>query len=329
MKKLNGLYIIVVLALMLSFNNQSYAVSAMPQKDTNINVTVKETVDDDFEETDIIKRVSLRDKFKRSPEAQINSFFKKYNRYSSKNNIEKLKELYSDDYINNDGFNKETIFKMMEMASGAYKDVSYVTEIESIKVEGNYAVVNAHELATGETIKEIEKLKDTGSITSEIYYTDYLRKDGNKWKIIATDINSEKVELKYGEAKNMIVDICAPQKVREGSEYEVTMKTKTPDGVFAVGSIVNEPIVYPQIQTKDVFRSIKSETLSRILTSNKDQNNEYATVSIAITRAHVQPPSLVLNMTGMAFVMKRVNVLSLNKNVKLDKEKNDVKTTKN
>ena len=99
MKKLNVLYIIVVFALMLSFNNQSYAVSAMPQKDTNINVTVNETVDDDFEETDIIKRVSLRDKFKRSPEAQINSFFKKYNRYSSKNNIEKLKELYSDDYF--------------------------------------------------------------------------------------------------------------------------------------------------------------------------------------------------------------------------------------
>ena len=137
MKKLNVLYIIVVFALMLSFNNQAYAVSAMPQKDTNINVTVNETVDDDFEETDIIKRVSLRDKFKRSPEAQINSFFKKYNRYSSKNNIEKLKELYSDDYINNDGFNKETIFKMMEMASGAYKDVSYVTEIESIKVKFN------------------------------------------------------------------------------------------------------------------------------------------------------------------------------------------------
>lgn len=328
MKKLNCLYIIVVLAVMLSFNSKSFAVPSMPQKDANINVAVS-AEDDDFEETDIIKRVSLRDKFKRSPEAQINSFFKKYNRYSSKNNIEKLKELYSDDYINNDGFNKETIFKMMEMASGAYKDVSYVTEIESIKVEGNYAVVKAHELATGETIKVIEKLKDTGSITSEIYYTDYLRKDGNKWKIIATDINSEKVELKYGEAKNMIVDICAPQKVPEGSEYEVTMKTKTPDGVFAVGSIVNEPIVYPQVQAKDVFRSIKSETLSRILKANKDKNNEYATVSIAITRAQVQPPSLVLNMTGMAFVMKRVNVLSLNKNVKLDKEKNDVKTTKN
>ena len=193
MRKAGILYIIFILSIMFYCGSDAFAVSAIPQKDANINITV-EADDEDFEETDIIKKVSFRDKFKRSPEAQIQSFFKKYNRYSSKNNIEKLKELYSEDYINNDGFNKETIFKMMEMASGAYKDVSYITEIESIKVEGNYAVVKAYEIAKGETIKVIEKLQDTGSILSEIYYTDYLKKEGNKWKIVATEINSEKVD---------------------------------------------------------------------------------------------------------------------------------------
>ncbi len=328
MKKTKILYFAFILGIMLSVNNLSYAVSAIPQKDVNTNITV-EAYDEDIEETDIIKKVSFRDKFKRSPESQIISFFKKYNRYSSKNNIEKLKELYSDDFINNDGFNKKTIFKMMEMASGAYKDVSYVTDIESIKVDGNYAVVKAYEIATGETIKVIDKLQDTGTISSEIYYTDYLKKEGNKWKIVASYVNSEKVELKYGEAKNMVVDVVAPQTVPEGSEYEISITTKTPDGVFAVGSIVNEPIVYPQVQAKDVFRSIKSESLSRILKANTENNNEYATISIAITRAQIEPPSVVLNMTGMAFVMRRVNVLSVNKNVKFDKEIKDVKTTKN
>lgn len=328
MKKTKILYFAFILGIMLSVNNLSYAVSAIPQKDVNTNIAV-EAYDEDIEETDIIKKVSFRDKFKRSPESQIISFFKKYNRYSSKNNIEKLKELYSDDFINNDGFNKKTIFKMMEMASGAYKDVSYVTDIESIKVDGNYAVVKAYEIAKGETIKVIDKLQDTGTISSEIYYTDYLKKEGNKWKIVASYVNSEKVELKYGEAKNMVVDVVAPQTVPAGSEYEVSITTKTPDGVFAVGSIVNESIVYPQVQAKDVFRSIKSETLSRILKANTENNNEYATISIAITRAQIEPPSVVLNMTGMAFVMRRVNVLSVNKNVKFDKEIKDVKTTKN
>ena len=95
-----------------------------------------------------------------------------------------------------------------------------------------------------------------------------------------------------------------------------------------VGSIVNEPIVYPQVQTKDVFRAIKSETLSRVLKANKDGNNEYATISIAITRAKVEPPSFVIDMTGMAFIMKRVNVFSVNSNVKFDKEDENVQTTK-
>ncbi len=327
MNKKNLVFIFFILGFILFSCNQVYAVTAIPQKDANIAVTV-DSIDDESEEFDIIKKISLRDKFKRSPEAQINSFFKKYNKYSSKNNIEKLKELYTDDYINNDGFNKETIFKMMEMASGAYKDVSYFTEIESIKVSGNYAVVKAYEIAKGETIKEVERLKDTGSILSEIYYTDYLKKEGNKWKIMASEINSEKVELKYGEAKNIIVDVSAPKTVPEGSEYEVSMKAQTPAGVFVVGSIVNEPIVYPQVQSKDVFRTVKSETLSRILHANKDKNNEYATISLAITRAKIEPPSVAIDMTGMAFIMSRVNVLSVNSNVKFDKEAENVQTTK-
>ena len=127
----------------------------------------------------------------------------------------------------------------------------------------------------------------------------------------------------------MVVDVVAPQTDPARSEYEVSITTKTPDGVYAEGSIVNESIVYPQVQAKDVFRSIKSETLSRILKANTENNNEYATISIAITRAQIEPPSVVLNMTGMAFVMRRVNVLSVNKNVKFDKEIKDVKTTKN
>ena len=40
MKKLNCLYIIVVFAVMLSFNSKSFAVPSMPQKDANINVAV-------------------------------------------------------------------------------------------------------------------------------------------------------------------------------------------------------------------------------------------------------------------------------------------------
>jgi len=310
--------LILTLSIILSNVNQSFAASVIPKKDANVAVTV-EASEPDTDENDIIKKVLLREKFRRSPEAQITNFFKKYNKYSSSNNIEKLKEMYADNYINNDGFDKNTIFKMMEMSASSYKNVKYNTEILNIKTDGNYATVKAHETATGETDKIIEKVNDNGTIFSDIYYIDYLEKKNNKWEITATDIISEKVELKYGEAKKMTVDISAPDSVPQGGEYEVSIKAQTPDGVFVVGSIVNEPIIFPQVQTKDVFRSIKREELARILTANKDNNNEYATVSVALTRAMVEPPSVVLNMTGMAFIMKRINVLSVNKNLKKEK----------
>lgn len=312
------LFIISTLLMMFVYETSS-AAPVVYQKDLATEISINAD-DSDDKETSIIEKVSLKNKFKRSPESQITSFFKKYNYYSMKNDIEKLKELYTDDYINNDGFNKETIFKMMEMASDTYKNINYNTVLTSIKVDGNYAVVKVHEIVKGETTKPIGKIEGTGTIMSDIYYTDYLKKEGNKWKLSVSQVDYEKVDLKYGEAKSIDINVSSPNVVSEGSEYEVNVKTKTPAGVFVVGSIVNDQIVYPQVQSEDVYRSVKYEELDRILRANKNNNNEYATISIALTRAEVEPPSLVLNMTGIAIVMKRVNIVPFNKNVKIDKE---------
>ena len=203
------------------------------------------------------------------------------------------------------------------MASSSYKEVLYTTEIEKIEVDGNTAVVVAKEIATGETAKVLEKINDTGSINSEIRFVDYMKKDGNKWKISATEVVFEKVVLAYGEAKSLPLDISAPNCVPASSEYDVILKTSVPENMFIVASISNDKIIFPQEKTTDVFRTVKKDELARILKANKTNNNEYATASIALTRAKVEPSTVVLNMTGMAFAMKRVNVLSMNDNVKL------------
>ena len=317
MNKKNIFGVLLAIALMCSIIEQSNAASLIPHKDANVTVTVQADDEEDCDEAELIKRFSLKDKLQKSPEAQIRDFFKKYNRYSSKNRIDKLKEMYTDDYVNNDGFNKKIVFEMMEMASSAYKEVSYSTEIEKIEVDGNSAVVVAKEVATGETEKVLDKVNDNGSINSEIRFVDYMKKEGNKWKISATEVVYEKVVLAYGEAKSLPIDISAPNCVPAGSEYDVTLKTTTPEHIFLVASIANDKIVFPQEQTTDVFRALKGNELARILKSNKTNNNEYATVSMAVTRAKVEPSSVALNMTGMAFVMKRVNVLSVNDNTKL------------
>ena len=309
-KKIVYLFVIVFSLLVMSATS-SFAITALPQNAENISVDVNEA-EIETKEMSILKRIGLRDKFKRSPEAQIQSFFKKYTKYSEKNEIDKLKELYSDVYVNNDGFTKNTLFEVMKQASEAYKDVEYNTEILSISVNGSYATVKLHEIATGETSQKATQLNDYGFICSDLYFTNHLRKEDGKWKIIASQIETEQVALKYGEAKNMKVNIQAPQVVPEGSEYEVSVRVDAPDGVLIVGSIVNELIKFPQVQAKDVLRAIKYEELARILKSNKENYNEYATVSLGLTRPRIEPPSVVIDMTGMAIVMSRVNVLPAN-----------------
>ena len=325
MKRKLFIKILFVLVFSISIISQAFAVPQEIEKAQKATVKIDASQIND-EEAEIIKKFSLRDKFQRSPETQIRNFYKDFNKYSENNDIEKLKSLYADDFINNDGFNKKTVFEMITKAQDAYKDIEYTTTIENIVTDGKYASVDIHEAAVGTTTKKQEQIDDYGLVASDITYTDYLKKDGNKWKISSSVVKSEKVALKYGETKNMPIEITAPRYVPEGSSYDVTIKTDAPNGVLVLGSIVNEPIVLPQVQNKDVFKSIKSGLLERVLKANTDGNNEYAAVTVGITRATIEPPDVVFTMTGMAFLMSRVNVLHKNNFInKETEESNDAK----
>ena len=299
----------LILAFMSLLNLQTVIAIPASAEQTARETGSVSTAEIKDNEADIIRRFSIKNKFQRSPENQIKSFYKNYIKYSEKNNVEKLKSLYSDIFVNNDGFDKQTIFKMMEQSSDAYKDITYNTSIENIYTEDNYAVVDVHEFAMGSTTKKNYETDDYGLITSDMYYTDYLRKEGNKWKIISTNIKSEKVALKYGEAKSMPVDITAPKTVPAGCEYAVIVSLESPEGVVVIGSIVNDQIVFPYVQKKDVYKSVKSDILERIVRSNTNKNNEYVSATIGITRASIEPPNLMFKMTGIAFIMSRVNVV--------------------
>ncbi len=300
---------------LLFINNNAYSITPSADKAASVKVDVKNSNLTEKED-DVIKKFSLKNKFQRSAESQIQSFFKKYNRYSEKNDIEALKNLYSDSFVNNDGFNKKTIFELMELAVDAYKNVKYTTTIEKMKIDGDYAVVYAHEYAEATTTAKQVQVNDYGQVISDIYYKDYLQKEADEWKLISTTIESEKLYLKYGEAKKMDISVTAPEVVPANVDYNVKIKTTSPDGVFLLGSIVNEQIVHPQTEKKEVYKSIKSGELQRILKANADNHNEYATITIGVTRPIVNPPDITFNMTGMAFIMARVNVVNDNNNKK-------------
>lgn len=308
--------IIFGICLLFSFflfnSNNANAIVTLAQNNEEVKIEVQKDDIDSVEEA-AIRRVSLRDKLQREPETQIRSFYKKFNKYSESNNLSKLKEMYSDIYVNNDGHDKATVFKMMEEASSAYKNIKYNTELKNIEVNGMYAVIDAVETADGETVKEFPQVPGTGSISSKIQYTDYLRKENGKWKIIATEVFQEDVALKYGRAKIMTTEVSGPDCIPAGSEYEIGVKISSASEDLIVGSITNEKIKYPQEQPKDVLRAIKYDELTRILKANTDNYNEYATISLAISTANVEPDAVVINMQGIAILMHRVNVLNQKK----------------
>ena len=61
---------------------------------------------------------------------------------------------------------------------------------------------------------------------------------------------------------------------------------------------------------------MKYDEISRILKANTDGYNEYATISLAISQAEVEPEAIVINMQGIAILMHRVNIATIKKEQK-------------
>ena len=68
---------------------------------------------------------------------QIKSLFEVHNTFANKHGLTQLKNLYADNYINNDGFNKDAYFKSIEETWKACEDLTYSTKIESITTSDN------------------------------------------------------------------------------------------------------------------------------------------------------------------------------------------------
>lgn len=306
---------ILPLLFLIAFLFTTQTANSITIINTNENdISISACENEKYEYENVIKKVSLRDKFKRSPESQIKSFIKKHNKYTESGNYEKLKNLYSESYVNNDGFDKKTVFKMMEEAASAYKNISYTSIVKSINViNEKYASVEMYEKATGETSAPFKGIDENGCVESEINYTDYLIKEDGNWKLISSDVKKEVLKLKYGLAKNIEMEIFAPETIPANTEYDVTIKTNTFSDTMLIGSISNDKIKYPQDNVKDVLHAVKGDELTRVLKSNNENTNEYATASLAITTTAIEDDSVVVKMSGVAILMSRVNILQ-NKN---------------
>ena len=242
--------------------------------------------------------------------------------YTNKYDLEGLKTLYSDNFVNSDGFTKDVYFKLIEETWKIYPDIVYYTDIKNIEFSDNYAAVMVEESAVATSQENIGDLIAVGELYSTSKCIYYLEKQGAKWLISSEKILEETSYLKYGDARYVNMELKAPNQTGAGKDYTASLKVDTPKDSVIVASISKENIVYPQPEVDEAFRKLPDDNiLERYFKANNINVNEYAVASVGIAKAeNYTPDKIRVYMGGLAFIMTRVNVIPENKYIKFDKE---------
>lgn len=261
-----------------------------------------------------IKNIGFWDFLSADDNQAVTNVLEQYTKYSNKHNLEKLNTLYADNFLSSDGFDKKTMLEMINKTWSQYPNISYATNIKNIYINGDYAIAEVFEQAKGFSKERFELIPDEGIIESNSHNLYYFTKIGRQWFLTSDYMINEVTSMKYGEAKYAQMKFSAPSVVAANQEYTTTLEVKTPKNMASttvvIASLSAEPIIYPQAEPKEVFRGVKEESLERVFKANKNGNNEYAVASVGFTRTSIiDEASVKVDITGMAFVMSRVNVL--------------------
>lgn len=245
-------------------------------------------------------------------EKEVRNFFKAQLIYTNTGNIEALKKMYANNYVNADGFDKETYFDLVQKTLKMYPDIKYSMDITKISIIGNTAVVEAVEKATASSVEAVGETDITGYLKSYSNSIYYLEKNGNDWFVTSDQIINERTTLTYGEANDLKMELIVPQLVPANKPYTASLNLDITDGkMIVIASIGQEKITYPQINSEENYRKLpESGILERIFTANKDNLNEYTVASIGITRAKLaKNKDVKLLVTGLGYIITRTNVI--------------------
>lgn len=254
---------------------------------------------------------------------QIKKLFKLHSYYANNHDIQSLKTLYYDNYINNDGYNKDSYFKTVEETWEECKDLTYTTNIISIAPNGDHADVTVEEKAVGTMFDKVESMAVAGELHAISHSIYHLIRINNKWLISGETMLSDKSYLLYGDARFMNIDIHAPNQVSSGEAYTISLDIDKDDDTVVVGSIEHDPVTYPSEIPNAPLRTVpKTNVLERIIKANTDNINEYAVASLAISKSKLDKfNNFRVYLAGLACIMQRVNVVPENKFIKYEDKK--------
>lgn len=265
---------------------------------------------DEVSVEDRIAAVGFGKVFSSDPKKEILNIFKKLDTYTEKQDIKKIKLLYSDDFVNNDGYDLDTYLKSVKNGFSSYTIKNLFTKINNIAINDDYAIVHVTETGEAETLKPIDGIDGNGLIISsaDVYY--HLKKQNGKWKIASANIIDETCSILYGTAKSIYFSLNVPSQVKSGSEYTITLSFAPLKEVFVAASLFSSQIIYPMNLPKTDFKAIKGDgVLERLVTANSDDYNEYAVATIGLSTPKIIGTNQYdIETTGSAIVMRRVNV---------------------
>jgi len=250
----------------------------------------------------------------------IKALFAVHTKFANNHDIKGLNTLYSDNYINNDGFDKKTYFKSVEDTWESCKDLTYTLKVMSVNVTGEYATVNVEETATGTVYETMDFAAVAGEIHSKSTGIYHLEQINGKWFIAGETSLSDESSLLYGDARFMNIEIQAPAQVSSGETYTTTVRIDADDNTFILGSIDHDPVTYPANPPKSELKAVpQSRILERLIKANTQNLNEYTITSLAISKVKNEGSgNLKVYMSGLACIMKRVNIIPKNEFIKLE-----------
>lgn len=252
--------------------------------------------------------------FEKGDKSQIRSVITKHNKALSRHDIETVKTFYDKNYKSVDGFNLDDLTSMLQKTYSTYDNIKYKTKINSISAYDNWALVQMSDVTSATVYpvddKKIKKEK-MGKLDGRSVYVVYLKKNKDSWKIISDDILMEETSLKYGVANKVGIDLVTPLFIKNGGEYDLSLKLDKPDDIIALASLSREEVSYPPLDYQEKYRKV-SETgdLARLVKANNKNLDEYAVASIGFTRLSVneEESKARIEVLGMAYVMKRINM---------------------
>lgn len=239
---------------------------------------------------------------------EIDKLLSNFEREWNAHNLEAVMSFYADDYVNNDGFDKKTVQKLMDELWKTYPDIKSSSVVKQVRTEGPYATVESKDEAIGSTTTEIPGLGTKGELRSNSEGQLYLKKVGPHWKILGDRVDYEKIKVSYGLGRQLEPTFGAPEQVKSGRQFTAKLEVELPTGLAATGSISQSPVSYPLPKITDKYKQIgdaitERPLLERVMVANSKNRNELLMATIVLTNASGN------SIMGVVMLTRRLNVI--------------------